>query len=160
MHSSSPTSRTLRLRIPPLAVLALAGGIGWTAALVFPALNFEFSARGKLAAAFGLLGVTCSVSGVAAFRRARTTVNPITPGATTALVVSGIYRVTRNPMYLGFLFLLLAEIAWLANPIALLVAPAFTLYLNHFQIVPEEMALQSRFGAQFDAYATRVRRWI
>ena len=125
-----------------------------------PALNLEFSARGEVAAAFGLTGVACSLLGVAAFRRARTTVNPITPGATTALVVSGIYGVTRNPMYLGFLFLLLAEVVWLANPIALLIAPGFVLYLNQFQIVPEEMALQSRFGAQFDAYATRVRRWV
>ena len=150
----------LRLRIPPLAVVALAGGLGWIIALIVPALNFEFPARAELAATFGLLGVTCSVLGVASFRRARTTVNPMTPDATTALVVSGIYRVTRNPMYLGFLLLLLAEIIWLANPVTFLVAPAFVLYLNRFQIGPEEIALRSRFGAEFHSYATRVRRWI
>ena len=123
-------------------------------------MNFTFSARGEWAAAFGLVGVACSALGVAAFRHARTTVNPLTPDATTALVVSGIYRVTRNPMYLGFLLLLIAEIVWLANPVALLVAPAFVLYLNRFQIGPEDIALRSRFGAEFNAYATRVRRWI
>lgn len=151
---------TLRLRIPPLAVVALAGGIGWIANRISPALNLEFPVRPELAATFGLLGATCSVLGIASFRRARTTVNPLTPEATTTLVVSGIYRVTRNPMYLGFLLLLLAELVWLANPAAFLVAPAFVLYLNRFQIGPEEAALRTRFGAQFHAYSNRVRRWI
>ena len=113
-----------------------------------------------LDATLGLLGVACSVLGVASFRLARTTVNPMTPDATTALVVSGIYRVTRNPMYLGFLLLLLAELVWLSNPVAFLVAPAFVLYLNRFQIGPEEIALRSRFGEAFNSYAAHVRRWI
>jgi len=161
MHYTPPTfPMNLRLRIPPLAVVAFAGGLGWISARIFPALNFELSARAELAATFGLLGVTCSVLSVASFRHARTTVNPLTPEATTALVVSGIYRVTRNPMYLGFLLLLLSEIVWLANPVALLIAPAFVFYVNQFQIVPEEIALRSRFGAQFHSYTMRVRRWI
>jgi protein-S-isoprenylcysteine O-methyltransferase Ste14 len=150
----------LRLRIPPLAVVALAGGLGWIAARIVPTLNFEFAGRAELAATFGLLGVASSVLGVASFRLARTTVNPMTPDATTALVVSGIYRVTRNPMYLGFLLLLLAEMVWLAHPVAFLVAPAFVLYLNRFQIGPEEIALRSRFEAEFNSYAAQVRRWI
>ena len=160
MHSIPPTSRLLRLRLPPLAVTALAGGLGWLTAHIVPGLNFEFSTRTGLAATFGVLGITCSALGVAAFRRARTTVNPLVPDAATVLVVSGIYRVSRNPMYLGFLLLLWAEIVWLANPVALLVAPAFVLYLNRFQIGPEESALRSRFGAEFQSYSHRVRRWI
>ena len=150
----------LQLRIPPLAVASVAGGLSWLTARIVTTVNFEFPAGTELAATFGLLGVIFSVLGVASFRRARTTVNPLTPDAITALVVSGVYRVTRNPMCLGFLLLLLAEIVWLANPIALLVGPAFVLYLNRFQIVPEENALQTRFGAEFYSYATRVRRWI
>jgi protein-S-isoprenylcysteine O-methyltransferase Ste14 len=153
-------NRNLRLRIPPLAVVALAGGLAWITARIVPAWSFEFAAQAGLTATFVLLGITCSLLGVASFRLARTTVNPMTPHASTALVVSGIYRVTRNPMYLGFLFLLLAQIVWLANPVALLVAPAFVVYLNRFQIVPEEIALRNRFGAEFNAYAAHVRRWI
>jgi protein-S-isoprenylcysteine O-methyltransferase Ste14 len=150
----------LRLRIPPLAVAALAGSFGWLSASLVPALNWDFPARAGLTATFAVLGVACSLLGVAAFRRARTTVNPLTPDATTALVESGIYRLTRNPMYLGFLLLLLAEIVWLANPVALLAAPAFVLYLNRFQIGPEERALRNRFGAKFQSYSHRVRRWL
>ena len=166
MDSNLPTSRShaaardLRLRIPPLAVVALAGFLGWVTTRLVPSLNFEFPARAEFAAAIGLLGIACSVLGVVSFRRARTTVNPMTPDATTALVVSGIYRITRNPMYLGFLLLLLAEIVWLANPAAFLVAPAFVLYLNRFQIGPEEIALRSRFETEFNSYAAHVRRWI
>lgn len=150
----------LRLRIPPLAVLGLAGALGWIAARIVPSLNFEFAGRAELAVTFVLLGLAFSSLGVASFRCARTTVNPLTPDAATALVVSGIYRVSRNPVYLGFLFLLLAEIVWLANPIAGLVAPLFVVYLNRFQISLEEIALRSLFGAQFEAYALCVRRWI
>jgi protein-S-isoprenylcysteine O-methyltransferase Ste14 len=150
----------LRLRIPPLAVAVLAGGLGWITARLVPTLTFAYFAREELAVTLAVLGITCAVLGVASFRRASTTVNPMTPDATTALVVSGIYRVTRNPMYLGFLLLLLAELVWLANPIAFLVAPAFILYLNRFQIRPEEIALRNRFAAEFQAYTHRVRRWI
>ena len=150
----------LRLRVPPLAVLALAAGLAWITDRAVPATNLEFSARAELAVTLGLLGIACSAFGSVLFRLARTTVNPMTPDASTTLVVSGIYRVTRNPMYLGFLLLLLAEMIWLANPVAFLVVPAFVLYLNRFQIGPEETALRSRFGAEFHSYAAHVRRWI
>jgi len=151
---------SLRLRVPPLAVTAIAAVMAWGLAHALPACTLELPARYGLAGTFGGLGLVCSGLGVASFRRARTTVNPLTPGATTALVVSGIYRLTRNPMYLGFLCVLLAEIAWLAQPAALLVAAGFVLYLNRYQIAPEEHALRARFGPAYLAYAARVRRWI
>jgi protein-S-isoprenylcysteine O-methyltransferase Ste14 len=120
----------------------------------------QFAGRPWLSAAAVLLGIICSTLGVGSFRRARTTVNPLRPEAATALVVSGIYRVTRNPMYLGFLFLLLGELVWLGNPIAACVAPAFVVYLTRFQIRPEEAALRERFGLEYSKYAARVRRWL
>lgn len=152
----------LRLRVPPLVVTATAVVVGWLSARTFPALGLESASnlRGSAAGALVVLGSVCSLLGVASFRRARTTVNPMQPEAATALVVCGLYRVTRNPMYLGFLFLLLGALAWLAHPIALLVAPAFVIYLNRFQIVPEEQALHDRFGREYSNYAARVRRWI
>jgi protein-S-isoprenylcysteine O-methyltransferase Ste14 len=76
------------------------------------------------------------------------------------MVTSGVYRHTRNPMYLGMLCLLGAWAAWLGNAAALLGLPAFVAYMNRFQIAPEERALAQRFGAAFDAYAARVRRWL
>jgi len=150
----------LALRVPPLVVAGLAGLGAWIVAHALPALRFDSTGRLWMAAAFGLLGVGFSLLGIISFRRARTTVNPTKPGAATALVVSGVYRFTRNPMYLGFLSLLLGELAWLGSPIALIAAPALVGYLNRFQIAPEECALRERFGSKFVAYTTRVPRWL
>jgi protein-S-isoprenylcysteine O-methyltransferase Ste14 len=150
----------LRLRVPPLAVTGIAALLAWSSAIAFPELSLPFAPVAWLSAAFLGLGVVCSALGVASFYRARTTVNPLQPEAATALVVSGIYRVTRDPMYLGFLFLLLGELAWLAHPLAWGVAPAFVVYLNRFQIAPEEHALRERFGAEYANYASRVPRWL
>lgn len=159
-RSTPPVFPSLALRVPPLA-LTLAAGLGaWLCARAIPALSVETSLQLPAALTFAGLGFGFSLLGVISFRRARTTVNPTTPGAAAALVVSGVYRFTRNPMYLGFLCVLLGELAWLGNPAALLAAPALVIYLNRFQIVPEECALRARFGAEFNAYTTRVPRWL
>lgn len=86
--------------------------------------------------------------------------NPIKPMATSSLVTSGVFRLTRNPMYLSLLLYLLAWAAYLSNVLALLFAPVFMLYINEFQIKPEERALSSLFGPEYAAYKERVRRWL
>lgn len=107
-----------------------------------------------------LAGAAIALSGVVSFRRARTTVNPLKPETSTSLVSSGIYRITRNPMYLGMLAVLLAWAAYLPSVLALLGPAAFSLYITRFQIVPEERVLHSLFGAEFVEYTQRVRRWL
>jgi protein-S-isoprenylcysteine O-methyltransferase Ste14 len=83
------------------------------------------------------------------------------PAQAASMVTSGVYRFTRNPMYLGMFCLLAAWAAWLGRLAPLLAGlPAFVLYMNRFQIRPEERALEQRFGAAFREYAARVRRWI
>ena len=72
---------------------------------------------------------------------------------------AGIYRLTRNPMYLGFLWILPGWGIFLSNAPAFLVLPGFALSMNRFQIEPEERALTRLFGQAFVAYATQVRRW-
>ncbi len=107
-----------------------------------------------------LLGVAVCLAGVLSFRLARTTVNPLRPETATALVDSGIYRHTRNPMYLGFAMILVAWALYLDSPFTLLGVVGFVLYMNRFQIIPEERALQALFGEQFSSYRARVRRWL
>lgn len=150
----------LELRIPPVALTLLAASAAWFGARAFPALRLESAALSWSAAVFALLGLGCSLGGVGSFRRARTTVNPTKPDSATTLVSSGVYRITRNPMYLGFLFVLLGVVAWLGSAVAGLTVPAWVIYLNRFQIAPEERALRARFGAEFVAYAARVPRWL
>jgi len=100
------------------------------------------------------------LGGVAAFRSAGTTVNPLDPGRSTRLVVSGVYRYSRNPMYVALLLLLFAWGIRLSNPYAMLTAWLFIPWMNRFQVIPEERAMLSLFGQDFVRYAQRVRRWI
>ncbi|MBG6289848.1 isoprenylcysteine carboxylmethyltransferase family protein [Pseudomonas nitroreducens] len=106
------------------------------------------------------MGAAVCLAGVLSFRLARTAVNPLRPETASALVSSGIYGHTRNPMYLGFAIALVAWAFYLASPVALLGVVGFVLYMNRFQIGPEEQALASLFGEAFAAYRTRVRRWL
>ena len=132
----------------------------WLAAWLWPALAREFPASRALALALIAGGIAVAIAGVVQFRRASTTVNPMTPEASSSLVVSGVYRRTRNPMYLGFLLALAGWAAFLASFAALMVLPLFVAYMNRFQIVPEERALAARFGQQFEDYRRSVRRWL
>jgi len=156
MRAGSP----LELRVPPVAVVLIAALLMWMLARRTPRLDWV--TQWRLVAALVLLaaGVLVAVAGVLEFRRARTTVNPTKPEAASAMVRSGIYRHTRNPMYLGMLLVLAAWAAWLASPVALAVLPAFVLYLNRFQIEPEERVLAGLFAGEFDAYRRSVRRWL
>jgi protein-S-isoprenylcysteine O-methyltransferase Ste14 len=107
-----------------------------------------------------LAGAVTCLAGVFSFQRAKTTVNPMKPNSASALVASGIYKYSRNPMYSGFVLILLGWALWLSNAWALLVLPAFVLYMNRFQIWPEERALMALFGQDYREYHSRVRRWL
>lgn len=150
----------LELRVPPLVVLLIAGALMGMIALWTPSLGWSQPNRVGIGAAFAALGILIAVSGLVAFRRARTTASPMRPDKASSLVASGVYRYTRNPMYLGMLLVLLGWSAYLARPWALAVLPTFVIYMNRFQIGPEERVLERIFGAEFEAYRRRVRRWV
>ena len=150
----------LELKVPPVVgVLAFAGTM-WLVARATPAWAFDFPGRLVISVILAGIGVAVAFAGVGAFRRAATTVNPTRPEAASALVTSGLYRFSRNPMYLGLLLVLTGWAVALAHPVALLFLPAFVAYMNRFQIDPEERALRQAFGPAFDAYARSVRRWL
>ncbi|MCX6951215.1 MAG: isoprenylcysteine carboxylmethyltransferase family protein [Verrucomicrobia bacterium] len=150
----------LELKVPPVAVwLAVALGMKLST-YVAPRLAVGWLHQPGLGLALGLGGVGIAVLGVVSFRRARTTVDPRYPHKMTALVTSGLYRVTRNPMYLGMLLALAGWACGLGQLLPWLFLPLFIAYLNRFQIVPEERALAARFGEAFAAYRARVRRWL
>lgn len=150
----------LELKVPPPLVGLLVALVMWVAALFSTPFYAPFAVRVLVAIIFVVVGVGISAAGIHAFQRAQTTTNPLKPDTTSALVVSGIYRITRNPMYLGVLIVLLGWAFFLSNILAFLCAFIFLLYMNRFQIGPEEKALSRMFGAQFDAYKVKVRRWL
>lgn len=152
--------RWLELKVPPLLVWVAFAGAMFGVARWVPTPTFKVTGNFAYALALAILGTAVALAGVVAFRRARTTVNPLTPGAVGALVSGGIYRFTRNPMYLGFLLMLGGWSVQLSNVAATLLVPAFVAYITTFQIKPEERALAAKFGPQFTQYRSRVRRWV
>lgn len=152
--------KTLELKIPPPVVALLVAIAMWLAASASSSLAFTLPARLATALAVAALGVAISVAGTLSFWRAKTTVNPTRPDAASSLVVTGIYRLTRNPMYLGLLLVLAGWAIYLSNAVTFVGPLLFLLYINRFQIVPEERALAARFGLAFDDYRRRTRRWI
>lgn len=147
-------------RIPPPLVGLITGAIAWLASWTTTVTSIAFPVRLTAAIGLALLGLAISFAGVRAVRRAETTLNPLKPETATTLVTHGIYSYTRNPMYLGMATWLLAWSAWLGTPLGLIGAPLFVLYMNRFQIGPEERALRQLFGTGFSAYQSRVRRWL
>jgi len=150
----------LELKIPPPAVALVVGVLMWRASSLAHFSEFALSWRMQLAGGLALTGLIVSALGWASFCRAGTTVNPTKPGETSVLVVGGVYRLTRNPMYLGLLLVLGGWAIFFSNVAAFAFLPVFVLYMNRFQIAPEERALALKFGLEYAAYAARVRRWL
>lgn len=146
--------------IPPVIVFGTVAFLMWGAAELTKGLKLDAPWTEPAAWAAATAGFLLGAAGVASFIRARTTVNPMHPERASRLVTSGIYSVTRNPMYAGLLLLLAAYGLWLSHPLAFLLTPLFVLWMNRFQIRPEEAALREKFGVEFAEYAKKVRRWL
>ncbi len=152
--------RALELKIPPPLAALLVGLAMWGAAHLLPKADLAGPWRSQIAGVCGGFGLIVSVSGLLAFRRARTTVSPTNPDAASSVVTGGIYRYTRNPMYVGLTAVLLGWAVRLSVPWVFLGPVALGLFLTRFQIVPEERVLSSKFGRPYDDYRQRVRRWL
>jgi protein-S-isoprenylcysteine O-methyltransferase Ste14 len=144
---------------PPLLVLAL-GLAMWGASLALPPLTVNGSIRVAIVALLFATAAAFGAPAVRAFGRAKTTIDPVHVDRASAVVTSGVYGVTRNPMYVAMAFLLLSWAAYLAVPWTLAGPLVFVLFIDRYQIAPEERAMTARFGAAYTAYKSRVRRWL
>lgn len=150
----------MHLRIPPPIVAVAAAALIWVIGPLVPGLSFKFPGQQAIAAGLVAIGVVLDLVCVADFFRRRTTVNPLHPEKAARLITSGAYRMSRNPMYLGLSLALLGWAFFISNAAGVLVVPVFMFYLTQFQIKPEEQALEQLFGADYHAYAAKVRRWL
>ena len=150
----------MKLRIPPALLVIIFGGLMYALDRYLPVGEFDFFGRRILM--YFLAGLAIVIMFLALFRfmKARTTVNSDSPSDTSNLVTGGIYRFTRNPMYLSMLLWLLAWGLGLGNAFNTLTAALFVAYMNRFQIKPEEEALKQLFGKEYEAYCAQVRRWF
>ncbi|HQR08398.1 MAG TPA: isoprenylcysteine carboxylmethyltransferase family protein [Gemmatales bacterium] len=152
--------RFLELKVPPPLVALLVGVAMWGLARFPHHWEMDLVARYLLSAVFVAIGLIFAASGFIGFRKAKTTIDPMHPGKTSSLVTSGIYRYTRNPMYVGLWFLLLAWAFFLQSPWAFLGTLLFVVWVNYLQIIPEERILSKMFGEAYTQYQSRVRRWL
>ncbi len=151
----------LNHKIPPPVVFVVTAVLMWMTQQWMPYSSSLPKFLMQFAAVMGALwGIGIALLGLREFRKAKTTVNPLKPETSSTLVRSGIYEFSRNPMYLGMLLVLVAWGLWLGNPWALIWTLGFVMYINEYQIKPEEAALRKLFGDAFDQYTREVRRWI
>lgn len=149
----------LELKIPPLPLTFIFAVIMWAINHLFP-LGFNFIGQTFIASFLLILGLLFIFPAALSFFKAKTTVDPRTPNKSNTLVISGLYKASRNPMYVGMLLCLISLSIAQGNIISLLLSFVFALYLTRFQIKPEERFLTEKFGEQYLQYCETVRRWL
>jgi len=150
----------LELKISPVMLTVILAGLMWLAYRHTPGFPITGGLQLIVVILLAAIAVLVGLAAVISFRKARTTVNPWTPNASSSLVKTGIFSKSRNPMYVALLIALLAWALYLANALALALAVVFVPYMNRFQIQPEERALEKTFGVVYQEYKNQVRRWI
>ncbi|MCC6921460.1 MAG: isoprenylcysteine carboxylmethyltransferase family protein [Nitrosomonas sp.] len=150
----------LELKIPPAVLVLLFTVVMWSVSLMSPWTVIQIPDKELVAGALWLMGFVLIIVAAVEFISAKTTANPLTPGLATSIVTTGVYRLSRNPMYVGFLLMLAAWGVFLANVLSVLLLPLFVVYLNRFQIIPEENALLAKFGDGYARYLKSVCRWV
>ena len=150
----------MALKLPPLLQLIISLLLIRLLAGWLPTIDAAESARYLLASLLVMLGFAIGGAGIISFHQAKTTIDPRYPHRSCSLVTDGIYRLSRNPMYVGLVMLQIAYCLYLGSGFGLLVVAGFVLAMNRLQIGPEERALEASFGDDYRRYRARVRRWL
>lgn len=148
------------LKIPPLLLWFIFVGLSYFVAWLLSFARLASPWLYPVAFLCFAFGGLIALAGVLAFRRARTTVNPLTPEKSSAIVTTGIYRKTRNPMYLGMTLAFIGIVVASGNGLGFIFVACFCFALTRLQIEPEERLLQAQFGEEYLHYCQTVRRWF
>lgn len=159
LHKEQLQMKTLALKIHPPIVMVFSIVLAYVCAHYLPVIALPLILT-DFYGYFAGTGVLVSLAGIWEFQKAKTTINPTQPEKTSHLVSGGIYRVTRNPMYLGMLLIIMAVILKFGNYCGIIALPFFILYITQFQIKPEERIIEGIFGDAYLQYKNRVRRWL
>lgn len=148
----------LKNKIPPPLVTLVFGLIIYYSTELISSVSFKYQTL--IATIILVLGLAVMLIAILTFRRLQTTINPLKPKQATKLATNGVFKLTRNPMYLAMLIILIAFSVATGALAGLLLVPGFMLYITYFQILPEERAMAELFPDQFTRYCERVRRWL
>ena len=150
----------LENKIPPPIIALVCALLMWGISALSLDISFSFFVRIPLTIVIFIVGLFFIFSGLISFRRAQTTIDPLKPETVSSLVRTGIYHFSRNPMYVGLVFVLLALFVFLGSALSIIGIIGFVLYMNEFQIKSEERALKKNFGVEFSEYQAKVRKWL
>ena len=150
----------MKLLIPPPLLTLISAIFMFIISKYFNQANFSLNQFNQFALFFLIVGMITLIISILKFIKIKTTISPLEPNKTSILVVSGIYKYTRNPMYLGLLLILFSLFLYLKNFLSFLALPLFVIYITKNQILPEEKILENLFNDQYKKYKNQVRRWI
>jgi protein-S-isoprenylcysteine O-methyltransferase Ste14 len=148
----------LKNKIPPPIVTLVFAALIYLSADLLPHLMFE--GQTFLSSIIAIFGLIILLLAVKAFVQFKTTINPLKPETTSVLVKSGIFKLSRNPMYLGMLLLIISLWIKTGAVLGFILVAGFIAYLNYFQILPEERAMKGLFSDKYKTYCQQVRRWL
>ena len=148
------------LKYPPILQILVSLAIAWALQRSLPQFSVDVPFAEWIGVALGVIGVLITSVAVGIFAKNKTTINPVQPEQASRLVTDGLYRVTRNPMYLGLLLLVTGVVIWFENLAGIASIVLFIVTMTLFQIKPEEQVIEEKFGADYLAYKKQVRRWI
>jgi len=144
---------------PPVFALLFAGGM-WLLASYFPIVELISSPWNRLGYLVISVAVLLDLWSLGLFFKADTTFHPLKLHETSSLVTDGMYRLTRNPMYLGLVLILTGWAILLSQLTPFFLLPLFVWLINSQQIQHEEHVLEEKFGDVYREYKERVRRWF
>ncbi|MCP4010369.1 MAG: isoprenylcysteine carboxylmethyltransferase family protein [Proteobacteria bacterium] len=154
------TKTELETKIPPPLLGFVTALLMWLLAQLLPTLSMVSSNLYRVGIVVMLAGFCLDVIGLLQFRTNSTTINPLSPEKASSMVTTGLYKYSRNPMYLGLLIVLSGWALYLGNLASFACLPIFVRLITKFQILPEERILKEKFGAPYEEYLGNVRRWI
>lgn len=150
----------LELKVPPLAVFFITCVLMWVATKISTFASFKLPYQFTVISILFITGLLLGIGALISFFHKKTSIDPLAPTKASKLVDSGIYQFSRNPMYLALLLETIAWAAYLSNMLGIILIILFPLYMNKFQIIPEERALTDIFGDDYRQYQVKVRRWV
>jgi protein-S-isoprenylcysteine O-methyltransferase Ste14 len=150
----------MKLKIPPALQVAIFATLMWIIKKVTSSTHFEFEQQKTISWVIFAIGILIEVIAIYAFRKARTTADPLNPSKASKLVIVSIYKLSRNPMYLGMLFILFSFVIRLGSLFTFPVLILYIWYITTYQVKPEEKVLAKLFGDDYSTYCKKVRRWI
>ena len=148
----------MKTKIPPPILALVMIVLIYLSSFFIESTTFNY--QGSLSVLVLILGLACAIPSFKLFARYKTTISPLKPSDATALVTEGMYRYSRNPMYLGLLLLTIASTIWFGTWFGIIINILFIFLINFLQIIPEEKALLEIFGEEYEEYKKNVRRWI